>query len=111
MKPSLKQQRRDEALWQASRIAHAVLGLDEPDEQNPSGVNRKAALTALAYQFLDIAHRKHIPVLTRPENSTVETSGAYMQFSPSASPRSWMRYSPPLTSKNARRRCGCSPKR
>jgi hypothetical protein len=52
-------------MWQASRIAHAVLGLDEPDERDPLGVNRKAALGALAYQFLNLAGRKHIPVVVR----------------------------------------------
>ena len=60
-----KQQKRDEAMWQACRIAHAILGLDEADECDPSGVQRRAALTALAHQFLHGAHRKPIPVIVR----------------------------------------------
>jgi hypothetical protein len=36
-----------------------------PDEQDPSGVQPKAALKALAYQFLNLAGRKHIPVVVR----------------------------------------------
>jgi hypothetical protein len=60
-----KHQKRDEALWQASRIAHAVLGLDEPDDRDPGGINRKTALKALAYQFLNLARRKQIPVVVR----------------------------------------------
>jgi hypothetical protein len=62
---SAKQQRRDEVLWQANRIAHAILGLDEEDECDPSGVRRKAALTALAHQFLHGVYRKTIPVIVR----------------------------------------------
>jgi hypothetical protein len=62
---SPKQQRRDEAMWQASRLAHAVLGLDEPDERDPAGHQRKAALAALAHEFLNLSGRKHIPVLVR----------------------------------------------
>src|ERR1700722_6987610 len=60
-----KQKKRDEAMWQACRIAHAILGLDEADECDPSGVQRRAALTALAHQFLHGAHRKPIPVIVR----------------------------------------------
>jgi hypothetical protein len=59
------QGKRDEMMWQAGRMAHAVLGLDGPDERDPLGVNRKAALKALAYQFLNLAGRKHIPVVVR----------------------------------------------
>ena len=65
MAPSPKQERRDEALWQASRMAHAILGLDQVDEHDLSGVKRKSALTALAHEFLNIAGRKHIPVVVR----------------------------------------------
>jgi hypothetical protein len=65
MEQTPKQQKRDEAMWQASRIAHAALGLNEPDERDPAGVNRKAALTAMAHQFLNLARRKHIPVMVR----------------------------------------------
>jgi len=28
--------KRDEMMWQAARMAHAALGLDEPDERDPS---------------------------------------------------------------------------
>jgi hypothetical protein len=65
MEQTPKQQKRDEAMWQASRIAHAALGLNEPDERDPAGVNRKAALTAMAHQFLNLARRKHVPVMVR----------------------------------------------
>ena len=60
-----KQQRRDELMWQASRLAHAILGLDESDERDPSGLQRRAALTARAYKFLNLTRRKQIPVLVR----------------------------------------------
>jgi hypothetical protein len=65
MEPGSSQWKRDEMMWQAGRMAHAVLGLDERDERDPSGLQRKAALTAMAHQFLDLAGRKHIPVLVR----------------------------------------------
>jgi hypothetical protein len=52
-------------MFQAGRMAHAVLGLDAPNERDPLGVNRKAALGALAYQFLNLATRKHIAVVVR----------------------------------------------
>jgi len=39
--------------------------LNEPDERDPSGLQRKAALTAMAYQFLNTAQRKNIPVIVR----------------------------------------------
>jgi len=42
-----------------------LLALNEPDERDPSGLQRKAALTAMAYQFLNTAHRKNIPVIVR----------------------------------------------
>ena len=38
---------------------------DAPDERDPLGVNRKAALKALAYQFLNLAGRKQIAVVVR----------------------------------------------
>jgi len=38
---------------------------DAPDERDPLGVNRKAALKALAYQFLNPAGRKQIAVVVR----------------------------------------------
>ena len=60
-----KQKTRDELLWQASRMAHAVVGLDEPDDRDPLGINRKAALTAMAHQFLNLARRRPIPVIVR----------------------------------------------
>jgi hypothetical protein len=47
-----KQQKRDEAIWQACRVAHAILGLEEADDRDPTGVQRKAALAAMAHQFL-----------------------------------------------------------
>lgn len=56
-----KQQRRDEVMRQASRLAHAILGLDESDERDPSGLQRRAALTAMAYKFEAQAN----PVLVR----------------------------------------------
>jgi len=59
------QQKRDEMMWQAGRMAHAVLGLGAPDERDPLEVNRKAALKALAYQFLNLAGRKQIAVVVR----------------------------------------------
>ena len=62
---SPRQDKRDEAMWQACRIAHAVLGSEEPDGCDPSGVRCKAALKALAHQFLNLARRKHIPVVVR----------------------------------------------
>jgi hypothetical protein len=62
---SPKQQRRDETMWRACRIAHAILGLDEADECDPSGRQRMAALTGMAHQFLRLAHRKPIPVIVR----------------------------------------------
>ena len=65
MEQTPKQQKRDEVMWKAGRMAHAALGLDDPDERDPSGVGRKAALRALAYQFLNLAKRKHIPVVVR----------------------------------------------
>jgi hypothetical protein len=65
MEQSPKQERRDEALWQAGRIAHAVLGLDQADEHDPSGLTRKSSLTALAHEFLNMARHKHIPVVVR----------------------------------------------
>lgn len=65
MEPSPSQVRRDEMMWQAGRIAHAVLGMDDPDERDPLGVDRKAALRALAYQFLNLARRKHLPTIVR----------------------------------------------
>ena len=52
-------------IWQAGRIAHAVLGLGAVDERDPLEVNRKAALKALAYQFLNLAKRNHIRVVVR----------------------------------------------
>jgi hypothetical protein len=42
-----------------------VLGLDQVDEYDPSGLRRKSSLTALAHEFLNIAGRKHIPVVVR----------------------------------------------
>ena len=60
-----KQQRRGEVMWQASRLAHAILGLDESDERDPSGLQHRAALTAMAYKFLNLTRRKQIPVLVR----------------------------------------------
>jgi hypothetical protein len=65
MEQTPKHQKRDEQMWRAGRIALSVLGLDGPDERDPLGVGRKAALRALAYQFLNLAGRKHIPVVTR----------------------------------------------
>ena len=65
LEQSPKQQRRDEVLWQANRIAHAILGLDEADERDPSGRQHRAALTALAHQFLHGAHRKPIAITVR----------------------------------------------
>jgi hypothetical protein len=62
---SPKQQKRNEAMWQACRIAHAILGLDEADECDPSGVQRRAALTALAHQFLRGVRRKPIAMIVR----------------------------------------------
>jgi hypothetical protein len=52
-------------MWRAGRMAHAVLGLDEPDGRDPLGVNRKAALATIAHEFLNLAGRKHIPVIVR----------------------------------------------
>jgi hypothetical protein len=52
-------------IWQAGRMAQAVLGLDAPDERDLSGINRKAALRALAYQFLNLAGWKHMPLVVR----------------------------------------------
>jgi hypothetical protein len=63
--PGPSQGKRDEMMFQAGKMAHCVLGLDAPDERDPLGVNRKAALGALAYQFLNLAGRKHIPVVVR----------------------------------------------
>lgn len=60
-----KPAKRNEALWQACRLAHAVLGLDEPDESDPSGSLSQAAVAALAYKFLNTVHRKNIPVIVR----------------------------------------------
>ena len=34
-----------------------MLGLNEPHDRDPSGVQWTAALTAMAYQFLRVAHR------------------------------------------------------
>jgi hypothetical protein len=65
MESSPKQEKRDELLWRANRIAHAVLGLHEPDERDSSAVNRKATLTAMAHEFLNLAGRKHIRVVVR----------------------------------------------
>jgi hypothetical protein len=65
MEPSPKQRKRDEAIWKANRLAHAVLGLDEFHERDPAGVNRRAALTAMAYEFLNLSGRKHFPLLVR----------------------------------------------
>jgi hypothetical protein len=65
MEPSPSQVRRDEMMWQAGRMAHAVLGMDDPDERDPLGVDRKAALRALAHQFLNLAGRKHLAVVVR----------------------------------------------
>jgi hypothetical protein len=65
LEQSPKQEKHDEAMWQASRLAHAVLGLYEPDERDPSGLQRKAALATLAHEFLNLSGRKHIPVLVR----------------------------------------------
>jgi hypothetical protein len=62
---SPKQQKREQTMWQACRIAHAILGLDEADECDPSGRQRKAALTALAHQFLHGARRKPIALIVR----------------------------------------------
>ena len=62
---SPKHQKRDESMWLASRISHAALGLNEPDDRDPLGRQRKAALTAMAHEFIDLAGRKHIPVLVR----------------------------------------------
>lgn len=57
-----KQQRRDEVMWHASRLSLAILGLDESDERDPSGLQRRAAITAMAYKFLNLMRRKQIPV-------------------------------------------------
>jgi len=62
---SPKQQRRDETMWRACRIAHAILGLEEADECDPSGVQRRAALTALAHQFLHGVRCKPIAIIVR----------------------------------------------
>jgi hypothetical protein len=46
-------------------MAHAVLGLGQPDERDPSGSERKSALIAMTPEFLNLAGRKHIPVIVR----------------------------------------------
>jgi hypothetical protein len=68
LEQSPRQNKRDETMWQACRLAHAVLGLKEGDECDPSGVQRRAALTAMAYQFLSVAHRKPVAVIVRAKN-------------------------------------------
>jgi hypothetical protein len=60
-----KQEKSDEVLWQARRLAHSVLGLEEPDERDPSGVLRRATLAAMAYQFLYVVHRKPTAIIVR----------------------------------------------
>ena len=60
-----KQQKRDEVIWQAGRMAHAALGLGQTDERDPSGLKRKLALIAMAQEFLNLAGRKHISVIVR----------------------------------------------
>jgi hypothetical protein len=65
MEPGPNQRKRDEMMCQAGKMAHAVLGLDEPDERDPLGLNRKTALKALAYLFLNLARRKQIAVVVR----------------------------------------------
>jgi hypothetical protein len=60
-----KQRKRDEMMWQAGRMAHAALGLGQPDERDPDGSARKSALIAMAQEFLNLAKRKHIPVVVR----------------------------------------------
>src|SRR5260370_23636780 len=57
-----KQQRRDEVMWHASRLSLAILGLDESDEPDPSGLQRRAAITAMAYKFLNLMRRQQITV-------------------------------------------------
>jgi hypothetical protein len=58
MEQTPKQQKRDEVMWQANKLAHAILGLDRVDESDPSGLKRKTALIALAREFLNLAGRK-----------------------------------------------------
>jgi hypothetical protein len=65
LEQSPKRQKRDETMWRACRIAHAVLGLEEADECDPTGVQRRAALTALAHQFLHGVRRKPIAIIVR----------------------------------------------
>jgi len=65
LEQSPRQAKHDEAMRQACRLAHAVLGMEEPAECDPSGVQRKPALAAMAYQFLRAAHRKPISVIVR----------------------------------------------
>jgi hypothetical protein len=65
MEQTPKQQKRDEVMWQAGRMAHAVLGLGQIDERDPSGLERRSALIAMAREFLNLAGRKHIAVVVR----------------------------------------------
>jgi hypothetical protein len=60
-----RRRRRNEALWQAGGMACGVLGLDQANDEDPSGLSIKSALSAMAFQFLNLADRKHIPVMFR----------------------------------------------
>lgn len=80
MEQTPKQQKRDEVVWQAGRMAHAALGLGQTDERDPSGLKRKSALLAMAQEFLNLAGRKHISVIVRLKNFS---RGIPMQFEPS----------------------------
>lgn len=55
-----KKQRRDETYDMAVKMAHAVLGLHEEDQDDPSGRRRNAALTNMAYCLL--RHVRHKPI-------------------------------------------------
>jgi len=57
-----KKQRRDELLSSAIEMAHAIIGLSEINPDDPSGLNRKAALTGMAFRFLQLARHKPIGV-------------------------------------------------
>ena len=71
MEQTPKRQKRDEMMFQAGRMAHAVLGLGEHDERDPSGLKRKAALVAMSQEFLNLAGRKHISVIRSVERASV----------------------------------------
>jgi hypothetical protein len=43
------------------------------DECDPSGVERRAALAAMAYQFLGVAHHKPMAVIVRAKRSRLPT--------------------------------------